>query len=31
MMNILKKYNIPIFNTNPLMCWSPINGDSDIR
>ena len=31
MMKTLIKYNIPIYNTSPLICWSPINGDSDIR
>ena len=31
LMNTFKNKNINIYNSFPLLCWSPIVGDSDIR
>ena len=31
MIHVLKRLNIPYHSTNPLVCWSPMVGDSDIR
>jgi GR25 family glycosyltransferase involved in LPS biosynthesis len=31
MIHVLKRLNIPYHSTYPLVCWSPMVGDSDIR
>ena len=31
MMNSFMEKDINIYSSNPLLCWSPISGDSDIR
>jgi len=31
MINNFIKYNIPVYNSVPLLCHSPMDGDSDIR
>jgi len=31
MIHTFKGLNLPYYSTNPLVCWSPIIGDSDIR
>ena len=31
LMNSFIKNNIKIYSTAPLLCWSPMAGDSDIR
>ena len=31
LMHTFRDLNIPIYNTNPHICYSPANSDSDIR